>query len=571
MNEILESFLIADLGNITTRVSLIDRVGQEYRLVARGEAPTTLRPPWEDVSLGLREAVEGVERATGRRLWAAGRLLTPEGEDGHGVDGFLAATSCMEPLRAVVVGLMEPGSLRSAQRAVESTYASVRGAFTVENLRLSPKGEVSELWRLLASQEVDLILMAGGTEGSPTAPVVEAAKDLAVLLASCPGQKPLFLFAGNENAQGQIEETLEGLVELKVVENLLPRWGQERPGAIQEVLANLLGDNISAIPGISTIEGWSVAPLQPSVRVLGWCLRYLAQEYGLKVMGVDMGGHTTSLLAAQEERAFSLTCNDTGMGQGVERLLAERGMKGVLGWLPFALEEEKARNRLLNKGLRPQTVPQAKEDFLLEGALARELLAYAQERAEGLPSHGSWDLIVGTGGFLSHLPHPRQAALVLLDGLQPTGICNLALDEASLLPQVGALAAFEPLAAAQLLAKDVLLNLGTAIAPIGRAKEGTTALRFKVTYSEGGTIEGEVAYGSLEVIPLSFGQRATLELRPAGNFDLGLGKRGKGATTEVEGGAAGIIIDARGRPLALPEEPAARQAKMQEWMWEAGF
>jgi len=118
----------------------------------------------------------------------------------------------------------------------------------------------------------------------------------------------------------------------------------------------------------------------------------------------------------------------------------------------------------------------------------------------------------------------------------------------------------EPLAAAQVLARDTLLNLGTVITPLGIAKEGEVALRFKMIYSEGGAIEGEVSYGSLEVIPLPFGQRATLELRPTQGFDVGLGRKGRGATTEVEGGAVGVIIDARGRPLPSPRrEPHSRK------------
>jgi hypothetical protein len=34
----------------------------------------------------------------------------------------------------------------------------------------------------------------------------------------------------------------------------------------------------------------------------------------------------------------------------------------------------------------------------------------------------------------------------------------------------------------------------------------------------------------------------------------------------VEGGAVGIIIDARGRPLALPAAQAKRRAKLLQWL-----
>jgi len=57
------------------------------------------------------------------------------------------------------------------------------------------------------------------------------------------------------------------------------------------------------------------------------------------------------------------------------------------------------------------------------------------------------------------------------------------------------------------------------------------------------------------------------KLWPAREFDVGLG-RGSAATprAEVEGGAVGIIIDARGRPLALPPDRERRQARVLQWL-----
>jgi len=556
----LESFVTADLGSITTRVTLIDQVGGEYRLVAHGSAPTTLSPPWEDVSLGFLEAIGKMETVAQRRLLAQGRLVTPEGGDGSGVDGFVATTSAMEPLRLVVAGMMEPWSLRSALRAAHSTYTLIEDTFTVDELRLSFAEGMLDFLRLLKEGSLDAILVAGGIEGGPTLPLVEMAKDLALLSASG-GMRPRLIFAGNEEARVPVAEVLEGVVDLEMVSNLLPRLGEESLAGAQELLENLVGGKIALIPGIESVERWSLVPIQPTARALGWAIRYLAQEYELNVLGVDIGGGSIGLFSARDDRYFCALTSDVGLGYGLDRLLAEREVEQILRWLPFDLEG--AGDRILNKAFRPGTFPQSREDLLLEQAVARELMAWAMERG-GERALAPVDLIVATGGLLSHLPDPRQAALILLDGLQPTGICSLALDEFSLLPQLGALAMAEPLAAVQVLARDTLLNLGTVIAPSGVAKEGEVALRFKMIYSEGGTIEGEVSYGSLEVIPLPFGQRATLELRPTQSFDVGLGRKGRGATTEVEGGAVGVIIDARGRPLSLPQERVAQQEKIQK-------
>lgn len=561
----LESFVTADLGSITTRVTLIDQVAGEYRLVAHGSASTTLSPPWEDVSLGFLEAIGEMETVAQRRLLAQGRLVTPESGDGSGVDGFVATTSAMGPLRLVVAGMMGPWSLKSALRAAHSTYTLVEGAFTIDELHLSSTEGMLDFLRLLKGDDLDAILVTGGIEGGPTLPLVEMAKDLALLCAS--GEmRPRLIFAGNEEARAPVAEVLKGVVDLEVVSNLLPRLGEESLAGAQELLENLVGGKIALIPGIESVERWALAPIQPTARALGWAVRYLAQEHELKVLGVDIGGGSVGLFSAGDDRCFCALTSDVGLGYGLDRLIAERGVEQILRWLPFDLEG--AGDRILNKAFRPGTFPQSREDLFLEQAAARELMRWALERAG---QRAPVDLIVGTGGLFSHLADPRQVALILLDGLQPTGLCSLALDEFSLLPQLGALAMAEPLAAAQVLARDTLLNLGTVIAPSGVAKEGEVALRFKMVYSEGGTIEGEVSYGSLEVMPLPFGQRATLELHPTQSFDVGLGRKGRGATTEVEGGAVGVIIDARGRPLSLPEKRATQQEKMQKWMWEAGF
>jgi hypothetical protein len=158
----------------------------------------------------------------------------------------------------------------------------------------------------------------------------------------------------------------------------------------------------------------------------------------------------------------------------------------------------------------------------------------------------------------------------LLDALQPIGVSTIVLDATALAAPLGALATFQPLAAAQVLESDAFLNLGTVVAPVGTAREGDIVLKLKVDYGGGRTLGVEVAYGSLEVIPLPLGQTAILALEPLRGFDVGWGARGKGLPLQVNGGTLGIIIDARGRPLPLPPDGEERRTKMQTWLWDMG-
>ena len=88
-----------------------------------------------------------------------------------------------------------------------------------------------------------------------------------------------------------------------------------------------------------------------------------------------------------------------------------------------------------------------------------------------------------------------------------------------------------------------------------------------MAYATRSPVTVEVPFGAIEVIPLASGERAALKLWPSRDFDVGLG-RGNAATprAEVEGGAVGIIVDARGRPLSLPEPHEKRQAKLLQWL-----
>jgi hypothetical protein len=55
------------------------------------------------------------------------------------------------------------------------------------------------------------------------------------------------------------------------------------------------------------------------------------------------------------------------------------------------------------------------------------------------------------------------------------------------------------------------------------------------------------------------------EIIPARGVDVGSGP-GQTVKTNIYGGLVGIMIDARGRrPFVLPEDPAQRVAKLQEW------
>ena len=51
--------LVADIGTLSTRVSLLERVEGEYRLAGAARVPSTVDPPISDPMLGLSRALNG--------------------------------------------------------------------------------------------------------------------------------------------------------------------------------------------------------------------------------------------------------------------------------------------------------------------------------------------------------------------------------------------------------------------------------------------------------------------------------------------------------------------------------
>src|SRR5947209_19153701 len=119
------SLLVADCGTVFTKVSLFGKVEGQYRLMARGEAPTTIAPPYEDITKGIIQAINIIEFITGRHFISEGRIISPEQPLGDGIDVFIATKSAGGPMRLVVLGAVDAKLEEFAAQAVSGLYAEI--------------------------------------------------------------------------------------------------------------------------------------------------------------------------------------------------------------------------------------------------------------------------------------------------------------------------------------------------------------------------------------------------------------------------------------------------------------
>jgi activator of 2-hydroxyglutaryl-CoA dehydratase len=65
MSKDIRRIVATDCGSTTTKAILIEKNDSgEYRLVARGEAPTTVEKPFEDVTMGVINSITELEEIT---------------------------------------------------------------------------------------------------------------------------------------------------------------------------------------------------------------------------------------------------------------------------------------------------------------------------------------------------------------------------------------------------------------------------------------------------------------------------------------------------------------------------
>ena len=585
---LINVILATDCGSTTTKAILIEKVDGEYRQTFRGEAPTTVEEPAADVTMGVVNSVTEVGELAGRRLIDDdGQVIRPA-TDGQGCDIYISTSSAGGGLQMMVAGVVREMTAASAKRAALGAGAIVMDTIATNDKRL-PHEQIQRIREL----RPDMILISGGTDGGTTQHVVQIAE----MVAPAKPQ-PRFgseyrmpvIFAGNVDAREVITDTFDDSVELSLVENLRPTMEQEHLAPARDAIHDLFLEHVMAhAPGYDKLISWTDAPIMPTPGAVGNILQQIAEQRGVNAVGVDIGGATTDVFSVFEGTFNRTVSANLGMSYSISNVCAEATLPNILRWVPLDMDERELRNRVKNKMIRPTTIPQTLESLLFEQAVAREALRLAyeqhkdfattlkgvqQQRTVGdtfsqqssgqtIVNNMTLDLLVASGGVLSHAPRMSQTAAMLVDAFQPEGITTLAKDSIFMMPHLGVLAQLPPEAAVQVFERDCLVYLGTCIAPAGIGKPGKPCFSYRIT-GEGIDESGEVEFGTMQLLKIADGVTARAVIDPNKGFDAG-GGDGKSFEQEIRGGTVGVILDGRGRPLELPAERDACRRAVVAW------
>ena len=582
----IKVILATDCGSTTTKAVLIEYIEDEYRLTYRGEAPTTVEAPFEDVTRGVLNAIIELEELSKRQILDKEKIISPV-IDNKGVDVYISTSSAGGGLQMMVSGVVKSMTGESAQRA-----ALGAGAIVMDILASNDKRLYHEKVKRIRELRPDMVLLSGGIDGGTVSHVVELAE---IIKTANPkprlgmDYKLPIIYAGNNKAQDEIKETLGDSTDLIMVPNIRPTLEKENLKPSRDKIHDLFMEHVMAqAPGYNKLMDWADHPIMPTPGAVGEMIKKISAVENISVVGVDIGGATTDVFSVFDEEFNRTVSANLGMSYSICNVLSEAGVSNVSKWVPFEIDSSNLTNRIANKMIRPTTIPQTLEDLKIEQALAREALRLSfiqhkefavslkgvqQERTisdtfdqkisgETIVDMLKLDLIVGSGGVLSHAPRRSQAMRMLIDSFLPEGITEIAVDSIFMMPQLGVLSTFHEQAAIEVFHKDCLIKLGTCLAPIGQSTLNKPLLKYSFDINDE-IHEGCLKSGDIILIKADLGSHKCT-INPERNIDIGFGK-GQNFEGTINGGEVGIILDGRGREIQFLDDNSTRIEQILTW------
>ncbi|MDF2881969.1 MAG: MutL protein [Clostridiaceae bacterium] len=407
----MEAYLLIDFGSTYTKLTAVDIENEQ--ILATAKDITTVDT---DIMIGFNKAYKQIEKQI-------------ENKEVNFVKK-LACSSAAGGLKMVAIGLVPDLTAEAAKRAALGAGARVLKVYSYE---LTGK-EVEEI----KNSNLDIILLAGGTDGGNKECIIHNAN----MLAQHGVQLPIVV-AGNKVAQDEIEEIFKSNnIFYKITENVMPKLNVLNVEPAREEIRQIFMEKIIEAKGMKTAENYISGILMPTPAAVLKAARVLSEgsdkEEGIgDLIVVDIGGATTDVhsLSDGEPTKPGVTM------RGLEEPFAKRTVEGDLGMRYSALSLwEAAGTRRIQKYLHDKNidveanckfrtenirmVPKTEEEIKFDEAMAKIATEIALERHVGtiesmytpmgvIFTQEGKDLLevkclIGTGGVLVHSENPAD-------------------------------------------------------------------------------------------------------------------------------------------------------------------
>ena len=518
-------FATVDRGTASTAVALIGRVGGRHRLLGSTGGPVGV--PADALLERLRRRILAADRALAEAL----------GIDQAGVVADLRRLECVTTQAPVLAVIAATDRIVGPLAAVAETAGWQVRPLVIDG------AEILQVATALADRRVDAIL-AGASE-PPGADERGLIGELGTLVAAATERRPdlVTVLAGGLASPGGRTEAL---------------FRPDRPGptVLAPSPADDGGEPLRAL--LDSLRGGQDDGRRALAAAAGSLARVLRRH--VEVLEIGQSGGSRTLASWQPGAEPSVRTAAVARAALLPRPFTEADLDDVIGWLPIALDRLRTRDRLREMASAPWG------DAAADGAALR--LAAARAAAGRLlaltPSFDDLpapDLVIASGG--AWLAAPATATvLAVADVARRPGARAVGLDHARVLAPIGTIVDEEE--RARLVADlrdDLLVPLGTVVTAAG-LRAARTAGTLTV-HGVGGPLEIDLVPGSVELVDVPPGERATIELQFRDPVDLGV--RARHLALDVTGGLGGLVVDLRDVPLRLPDRLEPRRELLASW------
>lgn len=458
----MSKYLMIDFGSTFTKLVAVDTEKED--IIATAAHFTTVA---EDITIGYNNALKELYKKIGEEIK---------------FDKIISCSSAAGGLKMAAIGLVEELTVEAAKRVCLGAGARV-------DLVLSHHINKKEVQSII-DKKIDIILLAGGTDGGNSECVLYNAK----MLGEAGIQIPI-IYAGNKSCIDEIEDIFKQYnLNGYFCENVMPQINVLNIPSARDKIREIFLKNIIVAKGIKKIENVIDKVILPTPEaVLKACdllSRGYLREPGLgELVCADIGGATTDMYSMSTASAKR---SDVVI-KGLEEPYAKRTVEGDLGMRYSALGVLKALTKeeiiLINEDenvdmekeltFRNDHVDvvfnddhQSKVDLIIGGICVDKAMGRHVGKMEevytpmGLVYNQTGkdltkiEYVIGTGGILVNSKDPRRI-LSKVTGNKKTYLelrpenPNYLLDKDYILASMGLLSEIEPLLALKIMKKHL--------------------------------------------------------------------------------------------------------------------
>ena len=409
----MDAYLLVDFGSTYTKLTVVDIENEE--IIATAKDITTIE---DNIMIGYDKAYS--------------KIVHIIKEKNVNFINKLACSSAAGGLKMIAIGLVPELTAEAAKRAALGAGARVLKVYSYD-LTLT---EIEEI----KNSDLDIILLAGGTDGGNKDCIVHNAKMLADN-----GIKLPIVVAGNKVASDDIRQIFtKANMYFTITSNVMPQLSKLNVEPAREEIRKVFMEKIIDAKGLSNAEDLVKGILMPTPAAVLKAARILSEgsdeESGLgDLIVIDIGGATTDVhsIAEGEPTTAGVTV------RGLEEPFAKRTVEGDLGMRYSAVSlREAAGSRKMRMYLGDKDrkididanckyriehikmVPITKDEIDFDEAMAKVATEISMERHVGTIESAHTPMgamytqigkdlmevkyIIGTGGVLIHSDKPQD-------------------------------------------------------------------------------------------------------------------------------------------------------------------